>query len=90
MVSVSTREELALKKDFRWFWIAGIGKAVSWTLAFYALSFEQVSITTPLLSIEPLFVVIFAYLYLRELERVSPKLLASIAVTVLGVVLVTI
>jgi cytochrome c biogenesis protein CcdA len=40
--------------------------------------------------IAPLFVVFFAYLYLRELERVSPKLLASIAVTVLGVVLVSI
>jgi drug/metabolite transporter (DMT)-like permease len=90
MASVPTRKELALKQDFRWFWIAGIGQAVSWTLAFYALSFEQVSITNPLLSIEPLFVVVFAYLYLRELERVSPKLLASIAVTVLGVVLVTI
>jgi drug/metabolite transporter (DMT)-like permease len=88
--SVPTRKELVLKQDFRWFWIAGIGQAVSWTLAFYALSFEQVSITTPLLSIEPLFVVVFAYLYLRKLERVSPKLLASIAVTVLGVVLVTI
>ncbi len=90
MASVSTRKELALKQDFRWFWVAGIGQAVSWTLAFYALSFEQVSITTPLLSAEPLFVVVFAYLYLRELENVSTKLLASIAVTVLGVVLVTI
>jgi drug/metabolite transporter (DMT)-like permease len=88
--SVPVRRNLALKQDFRWFWIAGVGQAVSWTLAFYALSFEQVSITMPLLSIEPLFVVVFAYLYLRELEHVSAKLLASIAVTVLGVVLVTI
>jgi drug/metabolite transporter (DMT)-like permease len=88
--SVPVRRNLALKQDFRWFWIAGIGQAVSWALAFYALSFEQVSITMPLLSIEPLFVAVFAYLYLRELEHVSAKLLASIAVTVLGVALVTI
>jgi drug/metabolite transporter (DMT)-like permease len=90
VVSVHTRKELALRKDFRWFWIAGIGQAVSWTLAFYALSFEQVSITTPLLSAEPLFVVAFAFFYLKKVETLSTKLLASIAVTVIGVILVTI
>jgi drug/metabolite transporter (DMT)-like permease len=90
LASAPTRKELRLKQDFRWFWVAGVGQAITWVLAYYALSFEQVSITTPLLSIEPLFVVIFAYVYLRKLERVSPKLLASVALTVLGVVLVTI
>jgi len=79
---------LSLNKDFRWFWAAGIGQAASWLLAFYALSVEQVSITTPLLAVEPLFVVAFGYLYLREQEHVSAKLAASIAVTVLGVVLI--
>jgi len=91
MLSASkhTRKELSLNKDLRWFWIAGIGQAISWLLAFYALSFEQVSITTPLLSIEPLFVIVFAYVYLRKQELVSTKLLASIAITVLGVALIT-
>ena len=88
MLSTSTRKELSLKRDFRFFWIAGIGQALSWILSFYALSYEEVSIITPLLSIEPLFVAFFAYLYLRELERVSPKLVASIILTVFGVVLV--
>jgi DME family drug/metabolite transporter len=90
MLSTSTRKELSLKRDFRFFWIAGIGQALSWILSFYALSYEEVSIITPLLSIEPLFVAFFAYLYLRELERVSPKLVASIILTVFGVVLVII
>lgn len=88
MLSTSTRKELSLRRDFRFFWIAGIGQALSWILSFYALSYEEVSIITPLLSIEPLFVAFFAYLYLRELERVSPKLVASIILTVFGVVLV--
>ena len=87
--SVPTRKELAWKQDFRWFWVAGVGQAVTWMLAFYALSFETVSITAPLLSIEPLFVAIFAFFYLKEVERVSIKLLASIVVTVIGVVLIT-
>jgi drug/metabolite transporter (DMT)-like permease len=88
MLSASTRKELSLKRDFRLFWTAGIGQAISWMLSFYALSYETVGVVTPLLSIEPLFVVFFAYLYLKEVERVSPKLVASIALTVLGVVLV--
>jgi uncharacterized membrane protein len=88
MLSTSTRKELSLKRDLRFFWIAGIGQALSWILSFYALSYEQVSIITPLLSIEPLFVVLFAYFYLRELEHVSPKLVASIVLTVIGVILV--
>jgi len=90
MLSTSARKELSLKRDFRFFWAAGIGQALSWILSFYALSYEEVSIITPLLAVEPLFVAFFAYLYLREVERVSPKLVASIILTVFGVVLVLI
>jgi DME family drug/metabolite transporter len=90
MLSTSTRKELSLKRDLRLFWVAGIGQAISWILSFWALSYEEVSIITPLLSVEPLFVAFFAYFCLRELERISPKLVASIVLTVLGVVLVII
>src|SRR4030065_2524512 len=84
-----TRKELSLRSDFRFFWIAGVGQALSWIFSFYALSLEKVSVITPLLSIEPLFVVLFAYIYLRELERIPIKLLASILLPVLVVILVT-
>ena len=90
MGSRSTRKDLSLKRDFRFFWIAGIGQAISWILSFYALSYERVSIITPLLSVEPLFVALFAYIYLEDLEQVSRKLVVSIILTFLGVVLVTV
>jgi len=86
--SAPTRKELSLKQDFRFYWKAGIGQALSWILTFYALSYEQVSIVTPILAVEPLFVAFFAYLYLKELERVSLKLVASTILIVLGVTLV--
>ncbi len=89
-VSKPTRKKLSLKKNVRWFWMAGVGQAISWLLAFAALTTGTVSITTPLLAVEPLFVVAFGYLYLKETEHVSASLAASIAVTVLGVALVTI
>ncbi len=87
--SATTRKELSLKKDLRLFWVAGVGQAITWMLSFYALSFDDVSVIAPLLSIEPVFVAIFAYLYLRKIEHVSKKLVVSIVLTVLGVVLVT-
>ncbi len=83
-----TRKKLSLRSDLRWFWVAGIGQAASWLLAFYALSLAQVSITTPLLAVEPLFVVAFGYFYVRELESVSLRLAAGIAITALGVALI--
>jgi drug/metabolite transporter (DMT)-like permease len=89
MLSASTRKELSLKSDLRFFWKTGIGQALAWILIFYALSYEQVSIVTPLLAIEPLFVAFFAYLYLRKLEYVSPKLAVSMILTVFGIILVT-
>jgi len=86
--SKPVRRDLSLKREFRWFWVAGIGQATSWLLAFYALSYAQVSITSALLAIEPLFVAIFAFVLLRELERVPLKMVAGIAVTLVGVILV--
>jgi len=83
------RQELSLKRDLRLFWLAGVGQALSWIFSFYALSFENVSVITPLLSIEPLFVVLLAYRYLRGKENVSLKLFVGIVLTVIGVILVT-
>ena len=87
-ISTSTRREISMKRDTRLFWGAGIGQAVSWLLAFYALSFEGVSVVAPLLATEPLFIVLFVYVYLKRLECVSKKLALSILLTAIGVVLV--
>jgi drug/metabolite transporter, DME family len=83
------RKELSLKRDLRLFWLAGVGQALSWIFSFYALSFETVSVIAPLLSIEPLFVVLLAYLYLRGKDTLSPKLVVGIVLTAIGVILVT-
>ena len=89
LLSKPTRKEISLKRDLRLFWAAGIGQAVTWMLSFYALSYDSVSVVTPLLSIEPVFVALFAYLYLRKTDKISIKLGISIILTVIGVLLVT-
>jgi len=89
-ISSSTRRDISVKRDMRLFWGAGVGQAVTWLLAFYALSFEGVSVVAPLLATEPLFIVLFVYVYLKRLECVSKKLALSILLTALGVVLVSV
>jgi drug/metabolite transporter (DMT)-like permease len=89
MFSTPTKRELNLKRDLRFFWLAGIGQAVCWILTFAAFHYEKVSIANPLISTEPLFVVFFAFFLLRKVEYVSKKLIASISLTVLGVMLIT-
>jgi len=88
-ISTTTRREISLKRDMRLFWGAGVGQAVTWLLAFYALSFEGVSVVAPLLSTKPVFIVFFVYFYLKRIECVSRDLALSVLLTALGVVLVS-
>lgn len=85
-----TRCQFSFRKNLHLFWAAGVGQIISWILSFYALSLQTVSVVTPLLSVEPLFVAIFGYFFLKGQEHLSPKLAVCIVVMVLGVVLVTI
>ncbi|MEM2098592.1 MAG: DMT family transporter [Candidatus Bathyarchaeia archaeon] len=86
----STRKQFTIRRDLRFFWKAGIGQAITWVLAFYALSFENVSVVTPILATEPLFIALFAQLFLRGVERLSLKIVAGSLLIVLGVALVII
>jgi drug/metabolite transporter (DMT)-like permease len=76
--------------DVRNFWKPGVGIATGWLLAFIALSQEMVSIVAPILQTELLFILFFAYVFLRKQEKVSLKLAASAIIIVAGVILVTI
>jgi len=64
--------------------------ALEWVLSFYALQYEMISVVTPLFQTGPLFVLFFAYLYLKELEHISSKVLISTILIVAGAMLVTI
>ena len=76
--------------DVRNFRKPGVGIATGWLLAFVALSQEMVSIVAPILQTELLFIIFFAYVFLRKQEKVSLKLAASAILIVVGVILVII
>lgn len=84
----ATRLSLSLGKNFQLFWKPGVLLSLGWILAFYALSIERFSVVAPLVQTEPLFVVFFSYLYLKELEHTSARLVISAVLVVFGVILV--
>jgi transporter family protein len=77
-------------KDVCHFWKPGVGIAVGWLLSFVALSTEMVSIIVPVLQTELLFIILFAYIFLRKQKEVTIKVAASAILIVAGVILVTI
>ena len=78
------------RKDLQMFWKPGVGIAAGWLLSFLALSQEMVSIVAPILQTELLFILFFAYIFLRKQEKFSFKLIASALLIVAGVILISI
>jgi drug/metabolite transporter, DME family len=88
--SKNARASKFSSKDLKMFWLPGVGIAAGWLLSFIALSQEMVAVVVPVLQTELLFVLLFAFIFLRKLERVSFKLVASAVLIVAGVVLLSI
>lgn len=84
----SGKPNVLFKNDLRLFWKAGLVFAIGWLLNFYSLSVERASVVASLIQIQPLFVAGFAYLYIRQLERIRAGLLVSVVIVVLGVVFI--
>ncbi len=88
--SSNSRTRRFSRQDIRLFWKPGVGIAAGWLLSFLALSQEMVSIVAPILQTELLFILFFAYIFLRKFEKVSLKLVASAILIILGVLLISI
>ena len=76
--------------DLHLFWKPGVGIAVGWLLSFLALSQEMVSIVVPIMQTELLFIIFFAYIFLRKFEKISLELVASAILIIAGVILISI
>jgi len=85
-----SRISISLKKDFKLFWKAGIFGALGAGLISFALSAEDLSLVTPVSQTEPLFVIFFSYIYLKNIEKVTYKLVISTILIILGVIMVSI
>jgi DME family drug/metabolite transporter len=84
------RSSLLIKKeDLPCFCAAGISLTAAWLTMFYALSFGDAVIVTPLSSLHPLFVLVLGYFFLGKVERITPGIVAGVCAVVAGVLLIT-
>jgi len=72
-----------------WFLAAGITVSFAMTSIYHALDLGKVSVVIPLSSTAPLFSLILTALFLRDVERVTLRIVISTVLIVSGVALIT-
>lgn len=77
------------RKCFWWFLAAGITISFGMVCIYYALDLGKVSVVIPIASTGPFFSLILTALFLRDVERVTLRIVLSAAMIVGGVLLLT-
>jgi uncharacterized membrane protein len=77
------------RQCFGWFLAAGLTISVAMVCIYYALDLGKVSVVIPIASTGPFFSLILAVLFLRDVERVTLRIVLNAAMIVGGVVLLT-
>lgn len=79
----------ASRRTFGWFVLGGLASGGGLIALFYALSIGPVVIVDPLSATPPLFAIVFTYLLLGGIERVTKGLVLGAVLVVVGIGLIT-
>ena len=77
------------RKCLPFYGAAAVVSATAQLLGYIALSEGDVSVVVPLINTNPLFIVLFSALFLRDLETVNARVAAGAVLIVTGIVLIT-
>ncbi len=77
------------RQCFWWFLAAGVTISIGMVCIYYALDLGKVSVVIPIASTGSFFSLILAAIFLRDVERVTPRIVVSAAMIVGGVVLLS-
>jgi drug/metabolite transporter (DMT)-like permease len=75
-------------RGLRYFAISGFMNFLSYLLTYTALSLERVSIISPLVNGSSLFVLPLTALFLKDVEKLTPRKIGATALVILGVFLI--
>ena len=78
------------RKAVGFFLLAGLAASFGIVSSFFALSLTPVVTVSPLQSTSPLFAMLWSYLFLRRLERITSRLILGSILVIFGVILITI
>ncbi len=72
-----------------YFAISGFMNFLSYVLGYTALSLEQVSIVSPLVNASSLFILPLSLLFLKDVEKLTPRKIGATVLVILGVFLIS-
>lgn len=75
-------------KQKQYYLYIGIIQTIGFFFIFSALSVSRVVVVTPFQNLEPLFVLIFSYLFLDKLERITKEIVLGSLLVVVGTILI--
>jgi len=85
-----TQESWQMNRQCIWWYLsAGIVVSLAMTCIYYALDLGKVSVVIPIASTGPLFSLILTAIFLRDVERVTWRIVISAAIIVGGVILIS-
>lgn len=76
------------KRGLGFFALAGLAASAGVITQYYALSLAPVIVVSPFINASPLLIIILSSLFLKRLERVTPRLVAGSLLIIAGVVLI--
>lgn len=77
------------KGSLPYFAAAGVSNSVAWMSMFIATQRGSVSVVSAIIGANPLFGLILSALFLRSVERITPRIIAGCLVIVAGVMVIT-
>jgi drug/metabolite transporter, DME family len=76
-------------RGFALFTISGFMNFLSYLFAYTALSLERVSLVSPLVNGSSLFILPLSALFLKDVEKVTPRKIAAVLLVIVGVLLIS-
>lgn len=88
LMSRSMRNSISLtRNDTLFLSAAAVFLSTGWMTLFYALSLGDAIIVAPLASLQPAMVVSLSYLFFKDIEKITPKMIVGIILVLIGVLL---
>lgn len=77
------------KAGLSYFALSGFMNFLSYVLTYTALSLERVSIISPLVNASSIFILPLSMLFLKDVEKLTPRKIGAIALVIVGVFLIS-
>ena len=80
---------LANRETDKWYILAGLANTAMMVFYYAAIEKAPVVFVVPFLQTSPLFVVIFSYIWIQDIERISWRLVLGVIVMICAAIIIT-